>query len=264
MKLLPAILLILLATTAFARKKEAQWQKEFPNKWEWNGQIYKKCYVPELDAYFFIDNIPDEIKNHLRKGIYWESAIGNLIKKNVRINSIAIDIGAHIGIHTITMSRKVGRNGNVVAFEPQEKMYGELLQNLKVNHCSNVTPLRQAVGDTEQTIQLNVRNILNEGGTAIGEGGDFAQMTRLDSLNLNNVSLIKIDVECYEYHVFQGARETILRNKPIIIFELMSGSDYYDCSPEIKEEFDKVFLLLKSWGYKVNLIFGADYIAVPL
>jgi len=264
MRLLPTLLLILLSTTAFAKKRDRRSANDFPNQWECNGQIYKKCYLPELDAYFYIDDIPDGIKDHLRKGIYWEASIGNLIKSNVRRNSVAIDIGAHIGIHTITMSRKVGQHGHVVAFEPQEKIYAELLQNLQTNHCSNVTALRQAVGDTDQTIQLNVRNVLNEGGTAIGEGGDHAQMVRLDALNLNNVSLIKIDVECYEYHVFQGARETILRNKPVIIFELMSGSDYYNCSSEIKEEFDKVFLLLESWGYKVDLIFGADYIAVPL
>ncbi len=34
-------------------------------------------------------------------------------------NSIAIDIRAHIGLHTLTMSRKVGAEGSIIAFEPQ-------------------------------------------------------------------------------------------------------------------------------------------------
>jgi FkbM family methyltransferase len=181
----------------------------------------------------------------------------------VKEDSVAIDIGAHIGIHTITMSRKVGPNGKVFAFEPQKKMYRELLKNLEINGCNNVTAIRKALGETAQVVQLNHRNIYNEGGTAIGQGGDDAEVITLDSLNLCNVSLIKMDVECYERYVFEGARETILKNHPIIIFELMAGEDYLTCSPDRKMVFEQFFSYVESMGYEVKLIFGADYIAIP-
>lgn len=233
-------------------------------EFEFNESDYQKCHVPGMDAFFYVDSIPDGIKSHLRQGVYWEGTIGNLIRDHVKKDSVAIDVGAHIGIHTITMSRKVGPQGAVIAFEPQKKMYVELYQNLKLNNCTNVVPIRKALGETYKTIQMTARDPVNEGGTPIGVGGDSAQMIPLDSLHLQNVSLIKIDVERYEFFVLQGARETILRNKPVIIFEVMGEHDYQTGSQEIRQKFDQVISLVQSFGYKVELIFGNDYIAFPL
>ena len=225
---------------------------------------YKKYYVNTLDACFYVDEIPDGIKSFLKKGVYWEGAIGNLIKKYVKEGTNAIDVGAHIGIHTIVMSRKAGPQGAVFAFEPQKKMYAEQLLNLKINNCNNVVSIPKALGECSKTIQMSVRDPINEGGTSIGEGGDFAEMITLDSLNLQNVSLIKIDVEHYEYFVFKGAKDTILRNKPVIIFEIMGKYDYETGSDEIKQQYDRVIALVESFGYKVFQYFGNDYVAFPL
>jgi FkbM family methyltransferase len=48
---------------------------------------------------------------------------------------------------------------------------------------------------------------------------DSISVKTLDSYNLNNITMIKIDVENHENEVLDGARETILRNKPIIFIE---------------------------------------------
>lgn len=234
------------------------------NKYELDESKYEICFVPDLSAYFYIDDIPDGIKTHLKKGLYWEGTINLLIKHYVKEGSLAIDIGAHIGVHTITMSRKAGPKGAVIAFEPQKKIYTELLHNLSINKCKNVIPLRKAVGESFSVIQMAKANPLNEGGTSFGTGGDFAEMIPLDTLNLNNVSLIKIDVERYEYNVFQGAKETILRNKPVIIFEIMGENDYETAPNEIKTKFKEVISLVESFGYEVSVIFGNDFIAFPL
>ncbi len=227
-------------------------------------QKYQIYHVYGLEADFYVDEGPDGIKSHLKQGIYWEGDIGNLIKSHVQEGTIAVDVGAHIGIHTITMSRKVGPQGAVIAFEPQKKIYAEHLENLKLNHCYNVVTFRKALGDAPKTIQMNSRDPTNEGGTPIGGGGDFAEMITLDSLNLQNVSLMKVDVESYEFFVFQGARETILRNKPVIIFEILGGYAYANSPPDIKEQFDKTIELVASYGYNVSLIYGNDYLALPI
>jgi len=41
----------------------------------------------------------------------------------------------------------------------------------------------------------------------------------LDSFSLNNIGIIKIDVEGFEKKVLLGGKKTIIRNKPIIIIE---------------------------------------------
>lgn len=226
---------------------------------------YILSHVPEMSAYFYVDvDTTDSIKSTLKQGIYWEGTIGNLIKKYCAYGSIAIDIGAHIGIHSITMSRKVGPSGSVISFEPQKKMYRELVHNLYENHCTNVIPIRKAVGDTHDKIHMDPINAKNEGGCAIGSGGDMAEMIPLDSLQLTGISLIKIDVERYELFVLQGMKETLLRNKPVLIFEVMGEHDYETAPPQVRKCFEDVIDYVRALGYEVQQIFGNDYIAFPL
>ncbi len=224
---------------------------------------YRICYSPYLNAFFYIDDVPDSIKSYLRKNDTWEGNIALLIERFVKEGSIAVDIGAHIGVHTLKLSKLVGPHGGVVAFEPQVKMYAEQLRNLKLNRCNNVLSLRKACGEKAQFIQMNPIDPTNEGGTVIGSGGDVAEMIPLDSLNLENVSLIKIDVEESEYFVLQGAKETIARNRPVIFFEILNRPDYEKSPLHEKVNYIRVISLIESMGYEPFVIFGNDYIAFP-
>lgn len=225
--------------------------------------FYKICEVENLGL-FYVDSIPDGIKGHLRQGIYWESGIGELVRKYAKPNTVAIDLGAHIGIHTITMSKKVGNNGLVVAFEPQRKIYRELINNLTLNQCDhNVIALPYAVGEKEKTIEMSPPNLFNEGGIPVGKGGNKAKMVTLDSLQLENVSFIKMDVESYELKVLKGARSTLLRNKPVIVFEILGGYDLNNPTKEIKKVSFEILRFLRQLNYRVTRIHGNDFIAIP-
>jgi len=224
---------------------------------------YRLCYSPYLHAYFYIDTEGDSIKSLLSKGETWEGNIAQLIEKFAAPGTLAVDIGAHIGIHTFKMSKSVGDAGGVIAFEPQVKIYAEQLRNLRLNRCKNVLSLRKALGDRNQFIQMDPVDPTNEGGTGIGSGGDIAEMIPLDALNLFNVSFIKIDAERTEYYVLQGAKETILRNNPVLIFEILHSLDFESSTIEEKENYHRVHSLLKSYGYETYLIYGNDYIAFP-
>jgi len=228
-----------------------------------NNPFYRICYSPYLASFFYIDEVPDSIKSYLRKNDTWEGNIAVLIEEFTKEGSIAIDIGAHIGVHTIKMSKMVGPKGGVVAFEPQVKMYAEQLRNLKLNRINNVISIRKACGDQFQFIQMNPIDPTNEGGTVIGTGGDVAEMIPLDSLHLENVSIIKIDAEESEYFVLQGAKETIARNKPVILFEILNRPDYDQSPLHEKMNYVRVISLLESIGYEPFVIFGNDYIAFP-
>ena len=224
---------------------------------------YKIFLVPELGS-FYIDNVPDGIKTHLRKGIYWESGIGEMIKRYTLPSTIAVDLGSHIGIHTITMSRRVGPQGLVVAFEPQRKIFREQIYNLRLNHCDeNVISLPYAVGEAERTIEMSQPNLQNEGGTSVGNGGDRALMVTLDSLNLSHVSCIKMDVERYELRVLQGAKKTLLKNMPVLIFEILGNYDLDTCTGSAKDEYDAIVKFLTDIDYAVLRLYGNDFIAFP-
>jgi hypothetical protein len=64
---------------------------------------------------------------------------------------------------------------------------------------------------------------VNYGGMSLGNDGELTQARAIDSLGLNNVSFIKIDVQGAEKMVIYGARETIKRSLPVVNYEVVEG-----------------------------------------
>lgn len=218
---------------------------------------YQIYHVPNLGS-FYIDYLHDTIKKTLSEGYIWEPNIVELIKKHVRKGSVAIDLGSHIGTHLLSMSKAAGKEGQVIGFEPQIKIFSELVQNMVLNQCQNVRAYRCAVGREFKQVQMRMAHSSNEGGTPIGYGGDLTPLIPLDALKLENVSLIKIDVEGYEDEVLVGAQETIKKNRPFIIIELMDGNKQLD------KKRDATIKSLESMGYKLNKLWGWDWFASPI
>lgn len=213
---------------------------------------------------FFIDDPSDMIKQVIVAGYAWERHQAELFEEHVEPGSVAVEVGAHIGSHTVSLARLVGPWGRVYAFEPQRKIYRELYHNLALNGLTNVVPLRYAIGAGEtRIIEMNPATQGNEGGTGVGAGGDRAELRSLDSFGFERVSLLKIDVEHYENEVLAGAVETIRRNRPAILIEIMGGEDYATASPAVRERVHATWDRLETFGYTVEPVAGHDYIALP-
>ena len=224
---------------------------------------YQQCGVQGVGK-FYVDARTDIIKNKLRRGEVWEQEIVDLIDQYVTEGSTAVDIGSHIGTHTVSMSKKVGPNGQVVAFEPQKKIYAELVMNMELNECKNTRCYRSAVGSYYGEIEMNPPVIDNEGGTGIGAGGDRAKIIPLDMLGLKNVSLMKIDVENKELDVLKGARRTIMENHPVMIIEIMGNT--YKPIGNREERVKEVLQYIEEMGYQLSYIQGSwsDWLAIPV
>jgi hypothetical protein len=68
------------------------------------------------------------------------------------------------------------------------------------------------------------------------------------------VDFIKIDVEGAEYLVLEGARNLVLRHKPVIVFEHGKGaSDCYGVTPAALHD-----LLCREYALRISLL--ADYL----
>jgi 2-O-methyltransferase len=224
-------------------------------------ETYRRYYEPFFKTYYDLDDNGDTIKKTLKQGHAYEGNIGLILKELTKPGSVVLDIGSHIGVHTVTMSKKAGPQGAVIAFEPNKKLYMELLNTLNINGCGNVISIAKGLSDRPQTVILN--NIRIEQDINERTSGDLIETIALDSLNLNNLSLIKMDVENYEYFVLKGAKETILRNKPVIVFECWIGADYNNSNPKEKANFDRVISLIESYGYEIHIIYSNDFIAFP-
>src|SRR5262245_59764622 len=65
---------------------------------------------------------------------------------------LAIDGGANIGVHLVEWARHMGSWGEVIAFEPQEKIFYALCGNIAINNCFNVSAKNMAIGAEEGVI----------------------------------------------------------------------------------------------------------------
>ena len=176
-------------------------------------------------GHFFIDDAGDLIKQYIVDGRQWEQHTIELLEAHVEPGSVVVEIGVHIGSHTVPVARLVGPWGRVYAFEPQRKIYRELFDNVELNGITNVVPLKYAVGDRDaRVIEMDPPRSGNEGGTGVGSGGDRTELRSLDSFGFERVSVLKIDLEGYEDEVLKGAVNTIRRTRPVILIEIMGGN----------------------------------------
>lgn len=228
---------------------------------------YRVYEVPELGK-FYLEEFDDVIKTTLRQGRIWEPHIDQLLVEYVAPGSTALDVGAHIGAHTLRMAQLVGPEGRVYAFEPQKKIFRELVNNLRLNGITNVVPCRFAIGASSGVIEMDPVYVSadgsrNEGGAAVGHGSDKAELRTLDSFQFKHVSLVKIDVEKYEDPVLDGAVATIRANLPVILVEIQGGHPIETATPEFVKRIKATIAKVTGLGYQVKRVLGEDYLALP-
>ncbi len=239
---------------------DSSYIKEFP---------FSKYRIVESQSQgkFYVDG-SDYIKNTLASNRTWEPQIVGLIRKYVKPGTVVIDIGAHIGTHAITMSQSV-KEGVVIAFEPQAKIHRELVMNLRLNRCDNVLRVQSAVGEKDGFAYLEPLRSYNEGYRSISSKRPMEKvpLVTLDSFGLTSVSFIKIDVESYELEVLQGAYETIMKNKPVMIIEIGGGKarEQEENIDSKKHLADVIGMLENVFHYQVTPISlsTGDYLAIP-
>ncbi len=166
-----------------------------------------------------------------------------MFEQFVSQGSVVVEVGANIGAHTIPLSKLVGSEGRVFAFEPQRIVFQALCANLALNHCTNVYAEQSAIGAEPGKIIVpatDPNSAGNFGGISlIATGkGESVRLQRLDDIDVPACRLLKIDVEGMECEVLKGARHTIGRFRPILylendresrsaeLIELIQGMDY--------------------------------------
>lgn len=225
--------------------------------------VYKICQVPS-QGNFYVDTSDDIIKRNLFLGQAWEPEVDTIIYQQTKKGTIALDIGAHIGTHTLALSKAVGEDGLVIAFEPNPKIYRELCMNLKLNGCTNVIPVQCALGNQDGEIGICTPCIDNEGGTYVGAGTTMVPLRKLDDFMLRNISFIKMDAENYEDMVLAGSQETLSACKPFIFLEIQGNYEQLAASGGDQAEKTKATIQkLEAFSYKVSNFSNHDFIAVP-
>ncbi|PYK29728.1 MAG: hypothetical protein DME57_09300 [Verrucomicrobia bacterium] len=152
-----------------------------------------------------------------------------LLPRLVSKTDAALDIGANIGFYAYRMSQIFSK---VYAFEINDEVTGEL-QSYNPGNIT-IMPVGLSSQAGESTLHIPVLNDLPLIGWASLAPGNYPEATgeltkkvkiaTLDSFQLNNVSFMKIDVEGHELHVLEGARETLAKNRPLVLIEIKENN----------------------------------------
>lgn len=148
----------------------------------------------------------------------------------VKAGDVVVEANAHVGFTTIPLSKKVGSEGYVVAFESQGLLFNILCGNLALNHINNVQPFLRAVGEKSgnvffvPTLDHEESAVFSDIGASsiLGYERDGYIYSRqvsvlsIDDLQLKKVHLIKIDTKGTEKESLLGATNTIKNSKPVL------------------------------------------------
>lgn len=186
----------------------------------------------------------------------YEPGCVQALRKRLKQGSLCVDVGANLGYFSIFMSRIVGEQGRIVAFEPMPDTVEMLRDNVRVNGLRNVSVVAAAASDRSGSVELfsEQSQPLSKTASMIGyrlEGA--AKTTVVPSIRLDEYfaeatrlpDLIKIDVEGAEAAVLTGARETLARGKPVLVLEIHGWG-----SPASQ----RVLHLLSEFGYSADIL----------
>jgi FkbM family methyltransferase len=131
-----------------------------------------------------------------------------------------IDVGGHVGTTLLPYSRLYAA---CIAYEPNVDNYAFLLHNMEANGVAGTCTAKNVGCSNASTNGKTLKHGSNTGCYFFEERADGAErVCRLDDdpdVAAVHVDFIKVDVEGMELAVLQGARETILRCRPLIALE---------------------------------------------
>ena len=130
----------------------------------------------------------------------WQKDFTKIVVDYVDNFHTCIDVGSHYGFLTKEFSSYFD---NVYAFEMNKKIYDYFLQN--VSDCNNIKSFNVALYNEDNDHLLSTDD-LDSGQNKIDENGKIEVKGKtLDSYKLENVGLIKLDIQGGEFKALEGS-----------------------------------------------------------
>jgi FkbM family methyltransferase len=153
-----------------------------------------------------------------------------LVRSVLRTGMTMLDIGANIGYFSLVASDAIGKEGHIIAFEPEPKNFSILMKNIHHSPVSNIEANQVALSDKDGEDVL-VLNEVNQGSHHIGGRVEGSKTTIVRTITLDSylqdlqdmenfkVDFIKMDVEGCECKAIKGAKNVLERDMPMIMME---------------------------------------------
>jgi FkbM family methyltransferase len=204
-------------------------------------------WFPDQDTHF-----AGMLKKSVQKGggpVYQQSVRQQSIDLTPS-RTLALDIGANVGLWSRDLTEAFAQ---VISFEPVSDFRDCLVKNVP---ASNLEVRGCALGEEDTFINMII-TVENTGHSHVDTstmGHGTTPMYRLDSLELPKIDYIKIDCEGYENTILRGARQTIMRDRPVMVVEHKRHKDVGH------DDVDQALDTLIGWGAHIITNVRNDYI----
>lgn len=210
------------------------------------------------------------IRKVQRNGVRFELDIANIVDWNIYFGfhetsrellfrllddaEVIFDVGANIGEISLRFAHTYPK-ATIHGFEPFPDTFRTLKQNVSLNAFPNIELHPLGLGAQAGEVFFEERTAGNPGMNRVTANPERSTrkvaITTLDAFvgenDISTVSLIKIDVEGYEFEVLKGADQLIRRHHPVFFIELDDDN--------LKDQGSSAFELvqfLRSHGYRIR------------
>lgn len=159
-------------------------------------------------------------------------------------DGVFYDIGSNWGYFSLLVATNPHFTGQVHAFEPWPSSYRDiksLVEQTGLGEFVNCHSI--ALGERDERVSMECGRHSGLAHVVKSGGSTAIEQRSLDSVDLAPPCLIKMDAEGAEISILLGAKRTLTKHKPMIVFEHNAG-------PSCKEHLD-VLVYLEGLGYEL-------------
>lgn len=169
---------------------------------------------------------------------------------------VIFDIGAHIGLCSMPVSKVISEDGLVYAFEPAKTNVQHFLRNIEYSGIINIKLFPYLVGEeTKENVPFYETHYVTGMNSIVSYKDDDTykvidkKQVSLDDFCAHNriiPEVIKIDVEGAEIEVLKGAKNVLKRYRPIIILSVHPKHLRL-----LGDSIESLKILITSLGYRI-------------
>lgn len=226
----------------YTAKEKRELEQLYDNFYALIVELSSDLYM--FDGYFLTQNKFEASVFYYKHGVHKLHDLERLK------GGVFFDIGGYIGDSAMVFQELHPKI--IYSFEALPQHCVEMHRNLELNSIENVVVENMALGDEVKKVNMEIcgssSNFINRGGIT-SSGTIEVQMQTLDDYvlehNIQECSLIKVDIEGGEPYFLNGAKRTISFFKPIILLSIYHNEhDFFELKP-----------LIESWnlGYKFQI-----------
>jgi FkbM family methyltransferase len=227
---------------------------------------YQKVVIKKINGITYELDLSESIEASLYYSGVYELETLKCLQQYINKNMTVFEVGANIGSHSFEIAKLLQEgSGKLYCFEPTDYAFAKLMRNHQLNNFTNITFEKLAFSDSESSEVITPTTSLDtmafaaswdiKDGSSKNATEQNILFTTLDKYvhktGIQQLDVLKIDVDGYEFKIIKGGYETISRLHPVIIIELSECLLHY-----VGDRLEDLLSILYSLGYTIQPVYS--------